>query len=858
MNVFSKVTLQTLKRNRTRTLVTIIGVILSTAMITAVTTLIVSLQGYMLESTKARIGDWHGVAHDIPAADISMLQKNDEVDSFASMQNIGYAKLEDSKNGSKPYLLVAGFTDSLFEMLPVQVLAGRLPQTETELMLPEHLAYNGGVEYRIGDTLKLDLGKRISGGHELSQSHAYLDTNDAESEKLVVNQTRSYSIVGIYERPRFEGHMAPGYTAITKLDADVSAANSYNCYFKLKKPKEIYTFMKQHLVDYATETNSELLMFLGISSHESYLSVLYSLASILIALIMFGSISLIYNAFAISVSERSKQSGLLASIGATKAQLRKSIYYEAFVVSCIGIPLGILSGLAGIEVTLHYVGDMFDAVTMNAGIPLTLVISPPAVGIAAAVALLTVLISAAIPARRANKLAPIEAIRQTRDIAVRPRQVRTSWLTGKFFGLPGILAHKNFKRQKGKHKSTIASLTLSIVLFISATAFTDYLKTSTGVVFDKPSSDIYYTNDQQATTEVDLDEIYAQLSAVPGVSKSMRYSTLMATVNIPERLFNKRLDERFIAQNGNVLPSGDYQTVAISCFLPDEAFREYAQQAGVDPAAYFGSGSPLAIAHDSLIWRDHDEGKYVVNSLFGEQEATQLALEIQPDVDVIPVQIAAFIEQNPFGADTIFGNHLILVMPEYHWAAFAEHTALTTTHMNFKAKDHAAAYAAMQRLLITESYSTSYLIDLAAATAHDRNTLTIVNVFSYGFIVLISLIAVANVFNTVFTNIQLRRREFAMLKSVGMTPRGFNRMMHYECSLYALQATIYGLPLAYGVTYLIYRSITRGVVLGFTLPLRSTLIAIGSIFLIVFTTNALAMRKVKKENIVDALQNENL
>ena len=854
MNVFSKVTLQTLKRNRTRTLVTIIGIILSTAMITAVATLIVSLQSYMLESTKATTGDWHALAHDMSAADVSVLQQNSEVSSLASMQNIGYARLKDSKNKDMPYLFVAGFSDALYETLPLHVLAGRLPQTDTELLLPQHLAYNGGVECRIGDTLTLNLGKRVSEGYELSQCHAYLD---GESEKLVINQARTYTVVGICERPRFEGRMAPGYTAITKADTATSVTDNYDCYVRLHKPTEVYDFIKRHLADYGTETNSSLLMFLGISALENYLSVLYSLAAILIALIMFGSISLIYNAFAISVSERSKQFGLLASIGATKAQLRKSIYYEAFFVSLIGIPLGILSGLFGIDATLHYIGNMFDTVTMNAGVPLVLVVSLPAIGIAAVLALLTVLISAAIPARRANKLTPIEAIRQTRDIAVRPKQVRTSWLTGKLFGLPGILARKNFKRQKGRHKSTIVSLALSIVLFISATAFTDYLKAGTGVVFDKPSSDIYYASDQQAT-RADLDNIYAQLSAVPEVSKSVRYTTLMATTTIPEALFNKKLDARFIEQHGEAMLGGDYQTVNINCFLPDEAFKEFAQQAGVDPIAYFEPGTPKAIAYDSLTWRDYSEEKYVVNSLFSKHQSTKLALELHPDADLIAVQIDAFTEQNPFGADTIFGNYLILIMPEYHWKAFAEHAALATTHMNFKAKDHAAAYATMQSLLVTESYDTASLTDLSAASAHDRNTLTIINVFCYGFIVLISLIAVANVFNTVFTNIQLRRREFAMLKSVGMAPRGFNKMMHYECGLYALQAVIYGLPIAYGVTYLIYRSIIEGVVLSFTLPLRSTLIAMGGVFLIVFATNASVMRRVRQENIVDALQNENL
>lgn len=856
--IFNKVTLQTLKRNRTRTLVTIIGVILSTAMITAVTALIVSLQGYMLESTTARVGDWHGAGFSVSADTLLALQQNDELSSLAAMQNVGYARLPKSENEYKPYLFVAGFSDALYDTLPVKVLAGRLPASSEELMLPDHLARNGGIKYQIGDSVTLELGQRVADGQGLNQHDSYLSAVNGEPEEFIPRQKRSYRIVGIYERPAFESYSAAGYTAITRADADFTAAFDYDCYFKVQKPAAIYTFIEANLDAYATETNSALLLFLGVSHHNSFRRVLYSLGGILIALIMFGSISLIYNAFAISVSERSKQFGLLASVGATKAQLRRTVYFEALVVSAIGIPLGLLAGLLGIHVTLYFVGDMFDAIVMDAGIPMTLVISPVAIGLAAAIALLTVLISAALPARRANKLTPIAAIRQTQDIAVRPGQVKTSRLTGKLFGLSGVLARKNFKRQRGKHRSTIVSLTLSIVLFISATAFTGYLKAGTGFVFEQPTSDIHYTMGHQTEAVPAPDEVFALLAAVPGVTKSMCYTSLMATTDIPEQLLNQTLDPRFLVQNGEELPNGDFQTTVLTYFLPDEAFREFAGQAKADPAIFFAPGAPQAIAYDRILWWNSTEDKYLMNSFFAQQQATELTLESPEDAEPTAVRVAAFAEQAPFGLDSMTGHCLVLILPEYHWSAFAAQTAFATTHMDFEATDHGAAYKAMQSLLIAQAYDTSTLTDLAAATANDRNTLTIINVFSYGFIVLISLIAVANVFNTIYTNIQLRRREFAMLKSVGMTPHGFNKMMRYECAMYALQGIFYGLPLAYAVTYLIYRSIIQGVGLAFTLPLASSLIAVLSTFLIVFITNAYALRNVRKENIVDALQNENL
>ena len=140
----------------------------------------------------------------------------------------------------------------------------------------------------------------------------------------------------------------------------------------------------------------------------------------------------------------------------------------------------------------------------------------------------------------------------------------------------------------------------------------------------------------------------------------------------------------------------------------------------------------------------------------------------------------------------------------------------------------------------------------------NESLLIIIQVFAYGFVILISLISVANVFNTISTNISLRRREFAMLKSVGMTQKGFNKMMNLECLLYGAKALAFGLPVSFGVTYLIYLAITQGYSTEFYLPLKAIAIAIISVFLVVFVTMMYAMRKIKKDNPIDALKNENL
>lgn len=164
----------------------------------------------------------------------------------------------------------------------------------------------------------------------------------------------------------------------------------------------------------------------------------------------------------------------------------------------------------------------------------------------------------------------------------------------------------------------------------------------------------------------------------------------------------------------------------------------------------------------------------------------------------------------------------------------------------------------MTKILTEKGLAVSRLIDYAASIETERAMITVINIFSFGFITLISLIAAANVFNTISTNLNLRRREFAMLKSIGMTPRAFSKMMNFECLLYGFKGLLYGLPVSFFITWLIYRAIGNGLETAFFIPWYSIAIAVGSVFLVVFATMLYSMHKIHKENTIDALKNENL
>ena len=434
MNVFNKVTLESLKKNRTRTIVTIIGIMLSAAMICASTTLVSSMQNFVLRCEIYRSGDWHGAVYDAAYKDYEDIRDSGKVSSAAYAQVLGYAKIG-SANEYKPYLYVLGgdAASGYFETMPVHLILGTLPKDPTEIILPEHLTSNGKVNYTLGDTVTLEVGDRMLDGKRLGQDtpiYAYDSETHTEvmsGEGLENTEPRTYTVVGIYERPTFEDYSAPGYTALTAADTKSADQSPIHCYFKLHKPAGVYDFMKEmgYTQEYRYAYNTKVLLYSGTAPFDSFLTAFYSLAAIIIALIVFGSVSLIYNAFSISVSERTRQFGLLSSVGATRKQLRRMVLFEALAVSIVGIPLGILVGIGGIGITLLLIGDKFFSI-VRVDIPMRLCVSWQAVVIAAVIALVTVLISAWIPSKRATRVSAVEAIRQSMDIKVSGRPVRTS------------------------------------------------------------------------------------------------------------------------------------------------------------------------------------------------------------------------------------------------------------------------------------------------------------------------------------------------------------------------------------------------------------------------------------------------
>lgn len=851
MNILNKVTRKALGRNRMRTFVTIIGIVLSAAMFTAVTTSITSMQEYMKKCCEQTDGSWYA---GYMAADVDKyreIRSDEDVSVTAYLEDMGYAVIG-SSNEYKPYLYIGGMSGNFTDIVAVNLIEGRMPQNSDEIILPKHLITNGGIKnYNKGDKISLDAGQRSYDGKILSQRDGYQATEEGDvkdnEEKLINTGTREYTIVGFYERPSFEPYSAPGYTALTAGDGSDTAV--YDVFYKTKKAGKIYTVAQRLNPDgESTEYNSDYLRFSGISSNIAFNKVLYSFAGILIMLIMFGSVSLIYNAFSISVSERTRQFGILKSVGATKRQMRHSVIYEGMLLGIIGIPVGIGAGILGMFITFKLTGKFFGMMLVNKiDVVFGLHVTWQALVTAAVICFVTVMISANIPAVRAARKPAIEAIRQTGDVSIRKNKIKTSKLTYRLFGFEGMLASKNFKRNRRKYRATVLSLFMSIVLFISASGFCNYLMKGIDVTNATQSYDISYRVTQDILNKAgnDKDSIEKLLENVQDVTDvTYIYNVNDYMVDVDESLISQKV---FDVMDGNVTR----WSVGIH-FVKDSDYRSYLKQMNLDENIYMNTDDPVGVMYDDITIYSK---KYYRLELFNTDK---LNLKAGNGLNTVTLNIGTSVDETPMGIDADGIQYYPIVMYPFSVRDKVIPDEMQQLNYYIKSDNHKVSYDKMCDMLDTQGLSSYRAYDYAETVAVSRAMTMVIKVFSMGFIVLISLIALANVFNTISTNVMLRRREFAMLKSVGMTKKGFYRMMDYECILYGIKGVALGLPVSLAINLLMARSIGFGTNIGVLIPWKSVIIAVGSVFLVVFATMIYSMGKIRNDNPVETLKNENL
>ena len=857
MNIFNKVAMQGLKKNRTRTIVTIIGVILSAAMITAVTTFGVSLMNYMAEVAASKYGDWQVAYLDADSSFKKEISSDKKVEKAVSFENIGYARSEGGENPNKPYFFIAGFSQRTFDALPVTLVSGRLPENDREILLSGKATTEGGASYALGDTISLAVGSRLEGDKKLSQSDPY----KAGTEIFAPQEEKEYTVVGICRTPVFEEDSSPGYTLITRNEESMQGAE-FSVFVSLWNPRQIHSFAKSAGDGHAYILNHNVLRIMGLSDDPSdrvFNALLYSAGVIVIAIIMVGSIFLIYNSFSISLNERMRQIGILSSVGATSKQLRNSVLFEGLCIGVVGIPAGVCLGLASIGLIISGITKKLSSIFYT-GVSLTMDISALAIIGAAAISMITILISAYIPARKAAQTPVMDCIRQTNEIKVEAKAVRISRTTRRICGLEGTLALKNFKRNKKRYRSIVLSLALSIVLFVSTSALVTSMNHETKQAKVVTSYDLGFGT--QAMDDADMLNLYDKLKLAEGVTESSYQDVVeyMCTVSPGELT-----EDYWKAAGGH---SSD-ETVKLPMdiqFLDDNAYLKIVKDLGLPTEEYAGeSGKIIAVG------KVNDEKAEGVKDLKDMFISPSMDLAVMPKANAEAGEAqnqnisVTFVETVPPDSPPIAGAaeqrpYSFQVMAPWSMKAYlypADNPAdLKVKGLTFQSENPPKSEKEMKTIIQEASLTSAYtFMNTSDALEEGRNYIFVANVFSYTFIIMISLIAIANVFNTISTNIKLRRRELAMLRSVGMSDRDFNKMMRFECAFYGVRSLLFGLPVAIISSWLICKTMMVDSH-RFVLPWASIGISIISVFLVIFITMLYAVSKIRKENIIDALRDD--
>ncbi|KAB3528837.1 ABC transporter permease [Alkaliphilus serpentinus] len=853
MNILNKLTLKNLQLNRRRTIVTIIGIILSGAMICGVAALATSFQDLLVQGAKKTDGNYHAIFYNVKYENSKYITSHAYTKTSMLTKDIGYGVLETPRQEEKPYLFIKAYDAVALESLPLTLLEGRLPNKEGEMLVSIELKTAEAKDYLIGDTITIDIGSRMEEGNYLGQDIAL-----KPQEKLVTYNTKTYTITGYIQRPRNEYPASPGHTAIAFLDeGNLLPQDEVNVSILGVKPKKIFEKVPQ-IAETAGVTrmsyNNELLKWMGISQNEALNNMFGSLALIIISLVVVGSVSVIYNAFAISVSERKKQFGMLASVGATAYQIRRMVFYEGLIIGLIGIPIGILSGFLGIGITLKVVNHLMVDSIFGSGIALRLIINPTIVITTILFVGLTIFLSAYFPARRASKISPIDAIRLTTDIKLKAKKLRTSKLTRILFGMEGELALKNLKRNRKRYRATVFSLFISIVLFVSFSAFMTYGFASSELYYGDIPFDVGVISNE-APTDKAL-ELFEEISEFDHIERVSIHRTLRITGEIPDiSLFGQYLREQI--QEHNMLEEnskGNYEININVVSLTPEEHQIYLESLDAKPASTKNLGAILV-------------NKNIVG---GRIEYEPLNLEVGDKLDIqsnnssLQLEVTELADSIPFGGRYNSMATITMIVEEdvfeeiYQAQSKDIQKNNLVAHIAIKSSNSAKLMEDIKSLIKTDGNKAFNVVDITTMKQEMERMRIVIAIFLYGFVSLITLIGVTNIFNTISTNVALRRREFAMLKSVGLTPEGFNKMINFESIFYGLKALLYGLPVSGFLSLLMHNSFGNLFEFEFVLPWKEIFICIAGVFIVVFVTMMYSSAKLKRENIIDALKEENL
>ena len=847
MSILNRLTIKNLHLNKKRTIVTIIGIILSTALMVGIGLLFSSFQDLMIRDTIGYNGKYEANYGDVDLNKLNNIKDKDF--TYFYEKPIGFSKIE-SSNEYKPYMYITSVNREYFNEL--KLIEGSFPKNENEIVISNHVITNGGLNYKVGDIVTFTYGSRnIDGDITLANSEL------VDGEFLTNEGTHTYKIVGIVDRSNFESYSASGYTVFTlDVNSDKENVNLYVMFNKNKKIiKQSEKLAKELGYNNYINYNSTLLALYGESTYGNVMTTMVSMMMIMLALVSIGCIIVIYNSFAISVMERKKEFGLLSSIGATKRQLSHTVFFEAVFVGVIGIILGILGAYVGIGCVVLVINNLISDMLEY---KLHLVTNPLFIIIPVIFMIIVIGLSAFIPSRRASKVSPIEAIRQNDDIKINKKKIKTSKLVNKLFGIEGEIALKNIKRNKKKYRVTVVSLFISIVLFISFSSYMNYtLNTASSVIGEVPYDYqiSYFGNGDDKEVLDKINEIVKSSDVKEYLSYGVSNLSIIGNYTYSDEYLD--FYKSAYGDDGiKALNNLKYQYISIY-ILDDNSYNKYKKLIGLDKDSVIllnkfkgvSYGGNKRVNYNIPVINNGNINIKICN--FDDDEDVDTTKYCNKNIDNIFVTNKSFdlIEEFSYMSD-----FKIVVNKKLYDSISDSSTHYTQFNI---ISDNTNNIDKLTKEL--DKYSNVNYTNIKESMKQANNLILVVKILMYGFISLVTLIGVTSVFNTISTSMALRKREFAVLRSIGLTNRGFNKILFFESLFFGLKSLIYAIPVSIGVTVLIHYALADMMSIStIIIPWKYIIISIVSVFVIVLLTMMYSTSKIKKHNIIEQIREENI
>lgn len=895
MKVLNELSVKDLKLNKKRSIVIIIGIILSTALICGVAGLITSFQNTFIDTAKDSQGNYHAIFYNVPKDELKYIEENRSIEDYYLSEELGYSYLTNGKTSTgeeeKPLVNVISMNDKFLNNMAINVKDGRLPENDSELAISTRINEKFKTNYKVGDTVTLNVGE-LKGTLENQNANYYdeeqikkTDGTEQTTENEIVNVTsKTYKIVGIIERPTttIEPYEADWFTVITKMQTINKKANIAVLYSKpndyVKNTESINQmviaksgtkendFNRVSGLDktyksykYKIKINKELLAYQGASLDDETLKTIYGLGAFIMGIVLVSSVFVIRNGFAISITERLKQYGMLSSIGATKKQIKKSVYFEGFILGIIGIPLGILSGIFAIYILVNVVNYILKDY-VSRGTLLTYGMSWSAIVISIIVSVVTIWLSCRRSAKKASKITPIEAIRSSEDVKLKAKKIKCPKIITKIFKTGGEIAYKNLKRSKKKYRTTVISIIVSVVIFIAISSFIQYgFKMSSAYYTERNYNYVVYAyttaspedTEKFAKEQAENLKMLTDISNLPDAGDVSINKTNTFEMNMDEKHkaelteYGKNIKARYSESNSNQEQIDNVNIISLS----KNAYDAYLKKIGGDYETYKDG----AILIDNNINLD-EKGKKIQGSMYTWKKGDTVTGKINDKE--YNIKIVAKTEERPNGVENLYNTNAYFIVSEdfINKTGYISATLCAQSIDAYKLDEEVEQYKKDNNL--TNSNLNSF--NLEESVRAENAVVLVISIFLYGFIGVITLIGITNIFNTITTNMNLRKKEFAMLKSIGMTKKEFNRMIRLESIFYGVKSLVIGIPIGLGLSYGMYTVFRNSMEMNYILPYKSIIVAVIFVAVVIGIIMKYSMSKINKQNIIETIRNDNI